>query len=84
MKPLQDEKPLRGSHAAPYNGYSGSIPADAFNALETEAAGLMHGIVTLAVHVKDGRLLRYTTSREQSFIPGKPTTGGVITYAVIE
>lgn len=29
------------------DGYSGCIPPSAFNALEREAAGLMHGTVTL-------------------------------------
>jgi len=51
------------------------IPPEAFQALEQETSGLAHGTVTLAIHVKDNRLIRYTTSRERSFVPGKPMTG---------
>jgi hypothetical protein len=56
-------------------GYSGKIPTPAFTALSWELAGLVHGTATLTIHVKDGHLSRYTTSRERSFVPGKPTTG---------
>jgi len=56
-------------------GYAGNIPQAAVRDLEDEAAGVMHGIVTLSLHVKDGNLIRYTTHRERSFVPGKPTTG---------
>jgi hypothetical protein len=56
-------------------GYVGNIPQAAVRALEDEAAGLIHGIVTLNIHIKDSNLIRYTTSRERSFVPGKPTTG---------
>ena len=68
MKPPQDGKP-------PVRGFGGNIPADAFDALEMEAAGLMHGTVTLVIHIKDGNLTRFVTSRERSIILGKPTTG---------
>ena len=58
------------------NGYNGSIPSTAFDALEGELAGLIHGTAVLTIHIKDGHLLRYVTSRERSFVPGKPMTGG--------
>ena len=70
---------LRGADTDTHNitnkAFDGKIPHDAFKALEHEAAGIMHGLVTLTVHVKDGHLLRYTTNRERSYIPGKPMTG---------
>lgn len=56
-------------------GYSSNIPSMAVQALEQEVAGLMHGVVSLTLHVKDGNLIRYTTNRERSYVPGKPTTG---------
>jgi hypothetical protein len=55
--------------------YNGKIPVAAVNELEREAAGITHGAVTLTLHIKDGNLIRFTTGRERSFIPGKPTTG---------
>ena len=58
------------------DGYSGHIPPTAFNALEWEAAGLMHGKATLTLYIKDGNLNRFVTSRKRSFVSGKPTTGG--------
>ena len=76
-KPLQGGRPIQGNDnpiiaKQKYNGY---IPPAAFNALEHEATGLMHGTATLILHIKDGNLIRYVTSRERSFVPGKPTTG---------
>jgi hypothetical protein len=55
--------------------YNGKIPVAAVNELEREIVGIIHGTVTLTLHIKDGNLTRFTTSRERSFIPGKPTTG---------
>jgi len=52
-----------------------NIPPAAVQALEQEAAGVMHGTVTLALHFKDGHLIRYTTGHERSFVPGRPMTG---------
>ena len=76
-KPLHGG-PIRGSDnpTITQSGYNGNIPIAAFNALEQEAGGLIHGVVTLALHFKDGKLNRYVTNRERSHIPGKPTTGG--------
>jgi len=54
----------------------GNILTVAFEALEKETTGIMHGTATLTLHVKDGQLNRFTTSRERSFVPGKPMTGG--------
>jgi len=56
-------------------GYNGTVPLAAVKELEREAAGIIHGTVTLTLHIKDGNLTRFATSRERSFIPGKPTTG---------
>ena len=74
--PLQSGGLIRGSDnpTITQNAYNGNIPLAAFNALEWEAAGLVHGEATLTLHVKDGRLTRYTTSHERSFVPGKATT----------
>ena len=58
------------------NGYNGSIPPTALDALKLEATGLAHGIATLTLIVKDCKLIRYTTSREISVVPCKPMTGG--------
>ena len=48
----------------------------AVEALERETAGISHGTATLTVHVKDGKWNRFTTSRERSFVLGKPRSGG--------
>jgi hypothetical protein len=53
-----------------------NILTTAFEALEKETTGIFHGTVSLTIHVKDGKCNRYAISRERSFIPGKPTTGG--------
>ena len=50
-------------------GYNGLIPVCAINSLEWEAAELVHGIATLTLHIRDGKLKRFVTSRERSFIP---------------
>jgi hypothetical protein len=74
----EKNKPIRGSNdtsTIARVGYKGNIPSAAFEALENEAAGVIHGMITLAVYFKDGCLIRYTTHRERSFVPGKPTTG---------
>jgi hypothetical protein len=73
----EKNKPIRGTDAQiiAQIGYAGNIPLSAVKELEQEAAGLIHGIATLTIHVKDGKLTRYVASRERSFIPGRPTTG---------
>jgi len=75
-KPLQGG-PIRGSDTLkiPEIGYNGTIPVAAVNELEREAAGIIHGTIVLSLHIKDGNLIRFATSRERSFVPGKPTTG---------
>ena len=70
-KPLPGGRPIRGNDntsTIPHGGYSGYIPTAAFAALEWQAAGLDNGIATLTLHVKGGKLSRYVTSREQSFM----------------
>jgi hypothetical protein len=47
-------------------GYSGKIPTAAIIALEWELAKLEHGTANLTIHIRDGRLARFTTGRERS------------------
>jgi len=79
LAPQSDEL-LRGTDADTNriadNCLNNNILAAAFNALENETIGIVHGQATLTVHVKDGILLRYEVSRKCSFVPGKPSTGG--------
>ena len=60
-----------------YNGY---IPPEAFKALERALTGVSHGEITLAIHVRDGKLARYTTSCSESFLlsekEGRQPDGG--------
>jgi hypothetical protein len=51
-------------------GYSGGVPKAALAALELELALLEHGTASLVMHVRDGKLVRYTTGRERSHIAG--------------
>jgi len=76
-KPLQGWGPIRGGDTSTISqtGYIGNIPSEAIQVLEHEIAGLIHGTATLTIHIKDGNLIRYTTNRERSFVPGKPMTG---------
>jgi hypothetical protein len=48
--------------------YSGRIPTAAIIALEWELANLEHGTASLTLHVRDGRLARFTTGRERSIM----------------
>jgi hypothetical protein len=75
-KPLQGE-PIRGSDTLKITErpFDGNIPNTAINVFKQEATGIMHGTVTLTIHVKDGLLSRYVINRERSIIPGRPTTG---------
>jgi hypothetical protein len=77
-KPLHGGGPIRGGNTPSIanQGYNGNIPSVAIKALENEITGLVHGIVSLTIHIRDGEIGRYTTGRERSFIPGKPTIGG--------
>jgi hypothetical protein len=50
------------------DGYSGKIPTAAIVALEQELAGLVHGTANLVIHIRDGKLARFTTGRERSFV----------------
>ena len=49
-------------------GYSGRIPVAAITALEWELARLEHGTANLVIHIRDGKLTRFTTGRERSHI----------------
>jgi len=52
------------------------IPAEIISDLESEAAGLTHGIVTLQLHIRDSNLARYTINREKSVLTPKLSVGG--------
>jgi hypothetical protein len=45
-----------------------AIPVAAITALEQEVVGLVHGIASLTIHIRDGKLARFTTGRECSFM----------------
>jgi hypothetical protein len=47
-------------------GYFGKIPVAAIVAFESELTGLLHGTASLTIHIRDGKLARYNTSRERS------------------
>jgi hypothetical protein len=47
-------------------GYSGKIPTTAVTDLERELTGLVHGTAILTIHIRDGKLFRFTTGRERS------------------
>ena len=53
-------------------GYSGRIPPTAITALSWELAGLDHGTANLVLHVRDGKLARFTTGRERTHIAEAP------------
>jgi hypothetical protein len=55
-------------------GYSGKIPVAAIIAFERELVGLLHGTATLTIHVRYGKLERFATGRERSFIPEQAET----------
>jgi hypothetical protein len=59
---------IEADTAAEKSGYSSKIPTAAITALEWELAGLVHGTASLTLHIRDGKLARFTTSRERSFI----------------
>lgn len=71
-KPLQGGEPVRGNGNSTVAelAYSGKIPVAAIVGLEGELTGLVHGTASLTLHVRDGRLARFTTGRECSFMVG--------------
>jgi hypothetical protein len=48
--------------------YSGYIPPETITALSWELAGLVHGTATLTIHIRDGKMERFTTGRETSHL----------------
>jgi hypothetical protein len=68
QKPLHDGESIRGGDTSTIteSGYDGNIPLAAFTAIERELAGLVYGTATLTIHIRDGRLARFTTGRERS------------------
>ena len=67
-KPHQSREQIRGSDKSSLSqsGFNGKIPTAAFIAFERELFGIEHGLVNLSFHIRDGKLYRFTTSREQS------------------
>jgi hypothetical protein len=49
-------------------GYSGKIPTAVIIAFEHELAGLEHGTASLVVHIRDGKLVRFTSGRDVSHV----------------
>jgi hypothetical protein len=78
-EPLQGEEPIRGGDTPSIvqNGYSGKIPMAGIMGLQREASGITHGTATFTLHIRDGQLARYTTDREQSFVPSLEEENGV-------
>jgi len=76
-KTPQDGRSIRGDDnlIITEKTFDGNIPADVILDFQQEAVGLTHGIITLAIHVKDGHLNRYSLNRERSIVPDKPRTG---------
>ena len=70
-----NSKTINDTSTMPRKSYSGKIPVDAFNALEWEAAGLVNGTATLILHIRDGELISYVTSRERCFVPKENCDG---------
>jgi hypothetical protein len=50
------------------------IPTEIITELERELDGLNFGSVSLVIQVHDGKP-RYVIGREQSIVPGKPSSG---------
>jgi hypothetical protein len=57
---------MNSSEPPTKQGYSSKIPTAAIIALEWELAKLEHGTANLTIHVRDGKLARFTTGRERS------------------
>ena len=52
-------------------GYSGRVPPAAIMSLEWELTGLAHGTVNLTLYIRDGKLVRYATGRERTYVVEK-------------
>jgi len=52
-----------------------TIPMEIIEALEAETNGLPFGVVSLEIHLHDGRLSRYIVGRTRSTVPGTHTSG---------
>ncbi|GEM_PF-6726429 len=44
------------------------LPTSIINKIESEAAGLSHGIITVSIHIRDKKLSRYVLIKEESFL----------------
>ena len=54
-------------HSITETGYSGKVPVAGIIELERESIGIVHGIAILELHIRDGKLARFVSSRERSF-----------------
>ncbi|MCP4129377.1 MAG: hypothetical protein GY754_00030 [bacterium] len=48
---------------------SPTIDKSVLSLLNSELEGVKHGIVTVAIHVRDGKISRFVTNREKSMMP---------------
>jgi hypothetical protein len=69
---MPKKEPLQGGEPVQDGDTPTKIPTSAVIGLEQELAGLEHGIATLVIHVRDGRLARFTTGRERSHMAESP------------
>ena len=80
-RPPQDVEPIRGGGTTKLSVtqkiYNGKIPTKAIMDFEHELHGLSHGQASLTFFIRDGKLRRYTTSREQSVFPEESDRSGV-------
>lgn len=71
--PLLGGNPHRGhtviNSTIPQKDCNGKIPALVYNEFEQELFGIEYGQASLTVFIRDGRLHRYTVSRERSTFP---------------
>jgi hypothetical protein len=73
-EPLQGGRPIRGksddTSKVAGTFYCGKIPVNGIIELERELVGMRHGTASLVIHIRDGKLTRYTTGKERSFVGG--------------
>lgn len=47
------------------------ISVDIIKQFETEIEDIIHGSVILQIYIRDGRLQRFTVTREKSYLPNQ-------------
>jgi hypothetical protein len=68
----KDPNDKRANAEKTQGGGGGKIPTAAIAALELELAHLEHGTASLVIHIRDGKLARFTTGRECSYMAEAP------------